>query len=400
VETKYRLLRGQGVDMKNARLTDATVKRLPAPATGNKVHYDAVVTGLGCRVTEAGHKAFVLTYRTKLGRQRRITIGSFPDWSVVGAREEAKRLKREIDSGADPLAAIETAKAEPTFAELAGRVVETHFARKRRRTGEEYERLLRLHLLPTLGKLRVSEIRFADCDALHRRISKGGSPIAANRAHSLLRVIFSFAVKWGMRADNPCVGVERNSEHPVERYLSRAELERLTAALDQEADQQAADIFRLLLLTGCRIGEALSARWEHIDLTAGIWNKPHQLTKTAKKHVVPLSRAAIELLSALRRKTNSEFVFPGNGSTGHRHATFKAWARVRKAAGLGGFRIHDLRHSFASELVSSGASLPLIGRLLGHTDPATTARYSHLYDDPLRAAVERVGKVVSNGGRR
>jgi integrase len=352
------------------------------------------------RLPEAGHRAFVLTYRTKLGRQRRITIGTFPDWSVVGAREEARRLKREIDSGRDPLAAIESAKAEPTVAELAERVAETHFARKRPRTRAEYLRLLRVHLLPALGKLRVSEVRFADCDALHRKITKSGSPVAANRTHSLLRVLFNYAIRWQMRPDNPCVGVERNSEHPVERYLTRAELERLTAALDQEEDQQAADIFRLLLLTGCRIGEALSARWEHLDLKAGTWSKPHSLTKQARAHTIPLSAPAVELLVALQRKTNSEFVFPGDGATGHRYATFKAWARVRKAAGIAGLRIHDLRHSFASELVSSGASLPLIGRLLGHSDPSTTSRYSHLYDDPLREAVERVGKVVTNGGRR
>jgi len=116
--------------------------------------------------------------------------------------------------------------------------------------------------------------------------------------------------------------------------------------------------------------------------------------------VVPLSRPAVELLGALRRQTNSEWVFPGDGATGHRYATFKAWTRITKAAGVTGLRIHDLRHSFASELVSSGASLPLIGRLLGHSDVKTTSRYAHLYDDPLREAVEKVGKVVANGGRR
>jgi integrase len=382
------------------RLTDAIVKRLLVPATGNRITYDTEVKGFGARVTAAGYRAFILGYWTRIGRQRRYTIGAFPDWSTPAAREEAKRLKRDIDAGGDPLATIESAKAEPTVSELIDRVVETHFSRRRHRTAAEYERLLKLHIRPALGKLRVSEVRFSDIDLLHRKITKAGSPVAANRAHSLCRTIFNFAVRLKLRPDNPCVGVERNPEHPVERYLTRAELERLTAALDQEQDQQAADIFRLLLLSGARIGEVLSARWEHIDLGAGTWSKPHPLTKQAKRHTVPLSGPAVELLTALRRRTNSEWVFLGPGATGHRIATFKAWNRVRKAAGLAGFRIHDLRHSFASELVSGGASLPLIGRLLGHSDPSTTSRYAHLYDDPLREAVERVGQVVGNGGRR
>jgi len=103
------------------RLTDAEIKRISAPLTGNTVTYDSAVTGLGIRVTAAGHRAFILNYRTRTGKQRRYTIGTFPDWSVTGAREEAKRLKREIDAGGDPLATIESAKAEPTVSELIDR---------------------------------------------------------------------------------------------------------------------------------------------------------------------------------------------------------------------------------------------------------------------------------------
>jgi integrase len=281
------------------RLTDVIVKRLSVPVAGNRITYDTEVKGFGARVTAAGHRAFILGYWTRIGRQRRYTIGAFPDWSTPVAREEAKRLKREIDAGGDPLATIESAKAEPTVSELIDRVVETHFSRRRHRTAAEYERLLKLHIRPALGKLRVSEVRFSDIDLLHRKITKAGSPVAANRAHSLCRTIFNFAVRLKLRPDNPCVGVERNPEHPVERYLTRDELERLTAALDQEQDQQAADIFRLLLLSGARIGEVLSARWEHIDLDAGTWSKPHLLTKQAKRHVV-LARLS-SLIDALGR---------------------------------------------------------------------------------------------------
>src|SRR5262249_40885381 len=149
------------------------------------------------------------------------------------------------------------------------------------------------------------------------------------------------------------------------------------------------------LFTGCRSGsEAMAARWDGIDLTAGKWTKPGSATKQKTTHVVPLSAPARELLSALRKRTNSEWVFPADSATGHRVAIQKSWLALCKAAKITGLRIHDLRHGFASQLVSSGASLPLVASLLGHANVQTSARYSHLYDDPQRAAVERVGAIL------
>jgi integrase len=171
-------------------------------------------------------------------------------------------------------------------------------------------------------------------------------------------------------------------------------------ALDRHPDQQGADIFRLCMLTGCRSHEAMSARWDAPDLDAGTWTKPGATTKQKTDHVVPLSSPARQLLAKLRRQTNSEWVFPApESSTGHRVTIAKSWRILCKTAKISGLRVHDLRHSFASQLVSEGASLPLIGALLGHTQAQTTARYAHLFDDPQRAAVERVGAVISNAGK-
>jgi integrase len=383
------------------RLTDTGVKRLPAPARGNVITWDTAVTGLGARVTAADHRAFVLGYRTRAGRQRRYTIGSFPDWSVAGAREEARRLKRLIDQGADPLAEIALERTAPTVEDLIQRFIAEHLPRKRPKTQRNYRRIIELHVRPALGREKVAAITWSDIDVLHRKITKAGSPVAANRVVSLVGKLFALAVRWHMRPDNPAKGIELNVEHKRRRYPTPAELPRLTVALDQHPDQQAADIFRLCLFTGCRSGEAMAARWDDIDLAAGTWTKPGSTTKQQTTHSAPLNAPARALLDALRRRTNSEWVFPSAASaTGYRVSIRKSWRAICKAAGIVGLRAHDLRHGFASQLVSSGASLPLVGALLGHANPATTARYAHLFDDPQREAVERVGKILAGEGRR
>jgi integrase len=202
-----------------------------------------------------------------------------------------------------------------------------------------------------------------------------------------------------MRPDNPVKGIERNAEQKRKRYPTAEEDKRLTAALVEHADRQAADIIALIRLTGSRAGEAMAARWDDIDLPAGKWTKPGSTTKQKTDHVVPLSAPAVALLTGLWRRTNGPWVFPADSEPGHRVTIQKSWLAICKAAKIKGLRVHDLRHGFASQLVSSGASLPLVGSLLGHSNPVTTSRYSHLYDSPQREAVERVGRLISKSGR-
>jgi integrase len=381
------------------RLTDAAVKRLPVPATGNKITYDPALPGFGVRVTAAGHRAFVLTYWNRAGRQRRYTIGSFPDWSVAGAREEARRLKRVIDQGEDPLAEIAAERGAPIVNDLIERFLEEHVSRKRPHTQYDYRNIIARHIRPALGRKKVAEVAWADVDALHRKVTKAGRAVQANRVVAVVSKMFSLAIRWRMRADNPAKGIERNQEIKRKRYPSQTELARLTEALDQHPDQQAADIFRLCVLTGCRVGEAMAARWDQIKIATGTWIKPGSTTKQKTDHIVPLSAPAKQLLAELRQRTSSEWVFPADSKPGHRVAVQKAWLATCEAAKIKGLRIHDLRHGFASQLASTGASLPLIGSLLGHSNPVTTHRYAHLFDDPQRAAVERVGAAISNAGK-
>jgi len=322
-------------------------------------------------------------------------MGRFPDWSVGAGREEARRLKREIDCGGDPLAEIEAERGSPTVDDLIQRFIEEHVSRKRPHTQYDYKNVIERHIRPAIGRMKVVEVAWADIDALHRKITKAGRITQANRVIAVASKMFSLAIRWRMRSDSPAKGIERNPEQQRKRYPSPAELKRLTDALDTHADQQAADIFRLCLLTGCRSGEAMAARWDDMRLAGGTWTNPGSTTKQRSDHAVPLSAPAKQLLARLRQRTNSPWVFPADSAPGHRVAIQKNWLAICKAAKVNGLRIHDLRHSFASQLVSSGASLPLIGSLLGHANPITTARYSHLYDSPQRAAVERVGAILA-----
>jgi integrase len=371
------------------------VKKLSAPEKGNKIYYDSEETGFGARVTAAGARAFILNYRTRSGRERRFTIGSFPAWTVAAARDEAKALKKRIDRGDDPLAEIRAGRAAPTVADLCERYIEEHLPKKRFRSGLEDKSMIATRVLPALGAIKAADVTFSDIDGLHRKITKSGKKLRANRVVSLLSKMFALAIKWKMRTDNPCRGIERNQENKRTRYLSGAELVSLTEALAKHEDQQATNIIRLLLLTGARRAEVLSATWDQFDIENGIWTKPGATTKQKTEHRVPLSAPARQLLADLAdHGMVTGYIFPGR-SGGYRESIRQAWKDLCKSSGIAGARVHDLRHTYASILASSGTSLPMIGALIGHTQAQTTMRYSHLLDDPLRAATERVGAVIT-----
>ena len=207
-------------------------------------------------------------------RERVFTIGSAGDWTTTAARAEAKRLRRLIDAGGDPLGEIEDERAAPTVSELCDRFEAEHLPRKRPRTAADYEGMLRVWIRPHFGPhAKVADVTFADIDALHRKISKTGCTYRANRTVAILSKMFSLAVRWHMRETNPCKGIEKNKEYGRRRYLSADELARLQGA-GGAPRPAVADVFRLLLLTGARRGEVLGMRWADVDLTEGIWSKP------------------------------------------------------------------------------------------------------------------------------
>jgi integrase len=380
------------------RLSDAIVRKLPTPATGNKITYDSEVKGFGCRVTMAGARSFVLNYRIA-GLERRYTIGSFPEWSTGAARDKAKRLKRDIDHGIDPLGEREAERTAPTIADMCARYIEEHLPRKRPSSQRDDRSMIERDIKPVLGKHKVADLQFVHVDQLHRAISSR-APFRANRVLALLSKMFSLAIRWRWRFDNPCRGVERNHENRRERYLGPAELARLAAALEAHPERTSVNLVRFLLLTGSRFGEATHATWDQFDLERGVWIKPSAHTKQKRDHRAPLSAPALALIAEMKAANGpSPYLFAGPPKTdkaGKPITTIKTtWRSICRQAGLEGTRVHDLRHTYASVLASSGLSLPVIGALLGHTQPQTTARYAHLLDDPLRQATERAAAVIT-----
>ena len=205
-------------------LDDKVVGGLPAPATGNKITYDSEVKGFGVRVTAAGAKSFILNYRSG-GRERRITIGSHPEWKVAGtkakpgARDHAKALKRRIDLGEDPMGERHEDRAAATMDTLADRFVKEHLSKRRETTQADYKGILRLYIHPHLGKIKVADLRHDDIERLHATVAKT-APYRANRCAAVLSKMLNLAVKWEMRTDNPARGIERAPEVKRERYLS------------------------------------------------------------------------------------------------------------------------------------------------------------------------------------
>ena len=391
------------------RFDDKFVRELTGPEKGNRIAYDRgkdAVKGFGVRVTKAGAKSFILNY-TVAGRERRLTIGGYPTWKVAAAREQARSLRRKVDGGDDPLAEKEAERDAATASQLCDRYLVEHASRKR--TGEGDRSMIERFVRPRLGSRKVAAITFDDLDGLHRKLTTESGPYSANRVAALLGKMFALAIRWRMRTDSPAKGIERNPEERRYRYLSGDELRRLTEALAACRSQQSANAVRLLLLTGARRGEVLGATWDQFDLEAGVWVKPSSHTKQKREHRVPISAPARQLLADIRdraerraterRREPSKFVFPARAGEGPMTEIKTAWAGLCKAAQLDGVRLHDLRHTYASVLASAGLSLPVIGALLGHTQPGTTARYAHLFDDPLRAATERVGAIMTGADK-
>jgi integrase len=387
-------------------ISDKTVRSLAAPAVGKVVHYDDELAGFGVRVTARGIKSFLLNYRTRAGRERRYTLGRFPEWSAVAAREEAETLRYEISKGADPMDQREKERGEPTLEDLSERYM-TEYAEKEKRPSSlrNDRQMLANIILPKLGKLKLSAITSRDINALHGSLRE--TPYRANRVLALLSKMFSLASEWQWLDSNPVRGVKRYDEDQKEVWLSIGQLRRLELALSEYPDQQAADAIRLLIVTGAREGEVLAATWDQFDLKRGVWTKPSHHTKQKKIEHVPLNRAAIGILRDMSKE--SVYLFPGKA--GARVTVRRPWVQVCRASGLAiaekiagkrgkllsvwkpTVRIHDLRHTFASHLVSAGASLHQVGKLLGHTNPATTARYAHVDNAALKKTTDTFGNV-------
>lgn len=368
-------------------LTDRAVKSLGAPSAGNRIYYDERVSGFGLRVTAAGARSFVFNYRVA-GRERRITIGQHPAWGAVAARKQAEQLRRQVDIGVDPLADRVAQRAAPTVRDLFERYASEHLPSKAPRSAADDRSMWVNDILPALGACKIADLRPADCDALHAKVSLD-RPIRANRIIEVLRKALNLSIRAGWIERNPASGVRRNREEKRHRYLSRDSITKLIEALESHSERTSADAILFMLLTGCRKSEALNATWDQFDLHGQVWTKPSSGTKQRREHRTPYSAAVGELLVRRSAETVGPHIFAGSVG-GPLQDVRRTWSTACKSAGIGAVRLHDLRHTFASLVASSGASLVVIGELLGHSSTQTTKRYAGLYDDTLRQAAEGV----------
>jgi integrase len=365
------------------------------PGDTNRFLWDTELKGFGLKITPAGLKVYILQYR-KGGRgatTKRVTIGRHGALTAEQARKIASRLTSTIAAGGDPAAARAAQKGAPTVADLAQRFDREHIETKTKaKTAVEYRRLITTIVLPALGKRRVRDITRADISRLHHK--HHSTPYVANRLLAVLSKMFTLAERWGERGDgsNPCRHVEQYGEHKRERFLSEAELARLGDALASfDSSPYAVGAIKLLVFTGARLSEVLGLRWEWIDIERGEARLPDSKTGAKTLHLPP---PALEVLGALPRVDDNPHVIVGHIHGRRLVDLNRPWRAIRKAAQLDGVRLHDLRHAFASVAAGSGMSLPIIGKMLGHSQPATTARYAHLASDPVKAAAAAVaGKI-------
>lgn len=374
------------------KLTKTRVERVRPDPDRDVVVWDAELRCFGLRVKPSGRRTYIVQYRAE-GRSRRMTLGRHGIITAEQARRKARVVLGTVAGGEDPASARDTARASPTMAALAERYLREHAIPHKKPSsvaGDEW--LLNKYIVPALGTRRVQNVTRTDVAKLHHDLRE--TPYVGNRALALLSKMFSLAEQWGLRPDssNPCQHVQRFKEAKRERFLSTDELTRLGQIL-AEADESgtehpaAVTAIRLLIFTGCRRGEILDLRWEDIDWERGLLRIRD--SKTGGR-TVPLNTPAMEVLRSIE-PGDSPWVIPGHKQGAHLVNLTKPWERIRVMADLRDVRLHDLRHSFAAAAAGAGQSLPIIGALLGHTQPQTTQRYAHLADDPVRAASEAVG---------
>jgi integrase len=380
-----------------------TKRRVDAAPVGQKRTYlwDSEVKGFGLRVLPSGRKVFVLSYRAEDGAKRMPALGTYGTLTVEQARDLAKEWMARVRSGEDPSQDRRDKRLAPTVDDAVEKYLEEHSARYNKPSSHrKNQERARLHVLPALGRRKVASITREDILRLHG--SMRDRPGAANRTVALLSKMLACCMEWGWHpGPNPAQGIKKYREQRLHRDLSEFELRRLAKAM-REAESgddpslllnpTAIAAIRLLMFSGCRRGEVLGLRWDEVDIDRGLLRLKD--SKSGQK-TVWLNSAAREVIKGQEPLLGNPHVFPGKSPGKPLHDLNGPWKRIRERTNLHGVRLHDLRHSFASWAAGEGQSLVVIGKLLGHKVPATTARYADLANDPARAAAEQVGSAIA-----
>jgi len=376
--------------------TKAVLKALPLPRKGKRHYYLDTFDQhlhLSLAVSAGGTKSVVVQRRVD-GKPRRHVLGRFPDMTIEQARRQAGNLNLEIAAGQNPYERTRPEREGLTLAKFFDEYLERH-AKPHKRSWQQDADMFRLYA-QALASIRLARVTRRMVSQLHVELGAERGHRTANRVLQLLRIVFRKAIEWDCyEGENPATGVRRFPEYQRERFLLPDELPKFAAALVADAEERGDrtwhDFFWLALYTGARRSNLLSMRWEDIDLEHRTWTIPATRTKTRRVYRVPLSNPARIILEQRREfvPADKPWVFPSWGSSGHVHEPKFAWERIRRRSGLLDLRIHDLRRTLGSWQAAAGTSLPIIGRSLGHSSPASTAIYARMTDDPVMEAVER-----------
>jgi integrase len=353
-----------------SRLTDRAIAALK-PSEASTYEFDSEVVGLAVRIYPSGSKAFTFDYRQN-GKHKRVTLGRFPTWTIGKARIHASKLRLKADAGET----VKPGRGE-RIAELAEAWRATVRLTRRPGTVIGYELALDNHIIPSFGRMTPKDLGRNAVETWHGQLVQA-TPIQANRSLGTLSAFCAWLEHDHKIERNPCRGIRRAPENQRQIYLTAEQIPAAHAALNGDNRNPAAALaLRLSLSTGCRIGEALQLTTEQLDVAHKTWIKPASSTKQKKLHIVPLQPEALAIALQLLSLGLPDY-----------ESCKRCWERARKIIGREDIRIHDLRHSRASQLARHKASLPQIGRVLGHTAPATTMRYAHLVASDLRDLVE------------
>jgi integrase len=407
--------------MANVKLGKRALDNLPQ-VTKRTTFFDTDLTGFGLRVFPSGARSWIIEYRPGAGgrgvSKRRMVIGTPMTLTPDQARTQAAALLAKVKLGADPAGERSDGRKADDVHDLLARFMDDHVRAKRKTsTAKLFDGYIKNHIGPALGLRKAPALARADVERLHKTIGKT-NPVTANRVIALIGAVYAYGLRAGLLpkgTSNPALGIEKFREQNRERFLTEPELLRLgdaireaeTAGIERPESKSkhapkkaenrvtaigphAAAAIRLLIFTGARLREILNLKWDHVDLQRGLLFLPD--SKTGKKTIV-LGGAALAVIETLPRV--GKYVIAGNDPDKPRADLQRPWALVSKRAGLEGLRLHDLRHSFASVGAGSGMSLPIIGKLLGHSNSKTTERYAHLAVDPVRRAADDISAQIA-----
>ncbi|WP_409019525.1 tyrosine-type recombinase/integrase [Brevundimonas vesicularis] len=379
----------------NVRLTKTRIDQAPFGGT----IWDAEVSGFGVRSTPTGVRTFILQYRTHQGDQGKLKLGRFPAMTVEEARKLAREHRVSIDKGGNPSRDRRDSRASPTLDDYASNYCDVYGPQRglKPNTIAEARRVLIRYALPRFGRRKIADVSTADVRAMIAAARDGSGAGQANRLRAVLSKIFNLAIADDVRIGNPCEGVEKYPENARSEFLPPEHVRQLLNACDAYHDQESANVVRLLLFTGARKNEVLKAEWGQFDLYKGFWTKPSSHTKTKRVHRLALEPETVSILLRMRSERSSDFLFPGADGLKPRHDIKRHWARILKASDIGHYRLHDLRRTTASFMLSTQSDLATVGKALGHTQAQTTMRYANLFQNVQRDGSERAVQAMLGG---